>query len=85
MDASKKVNLMATSLMTSRPAIPTIQGTRATKEGSSVAMVGHFMGRDLPMPALVDGYCGHGEGVEDEMISTCLLVVVSRWLFVSGC
>ena len=72
-----KVNLMATrSLTTSQPAIPTIHGTCATKEGSSKAMVGHFMGRGLPMPALVDGYCGHGEGNEYEMI---------LYLFVSGC
>ena len=71
MDAPK-VNLMATSLMTSRPAIPTIKVTRATVEGSSEAMVGRFLERGLPMPALVDAYCGHGEGVEDEiMIPVC--------------
>ena len=73
MDASK-VNLVATSLMTSRPAIPIIKSTRATKESSSEAMVGRFVERGLPMPALVDGYCycGHGEGVEDEiMIPVC--------------
>ena len=72
MDASK-VNLMATSLMTSRPAIPTIKGTRATKEGSSESMVGSFVHRGLPMPALVDGYYGHGEGVEDELLLVLLL------------
>ena len=44
-------------------------------DGSPEAMVGWLMERGLPMPSLVDGYCGHGEGVEDELLLLVLLVL----------
>ena len=34
------------------------------------------MDRGLPMMALADGYCGHREGVEDELLLVLLLVLV---------
>ena len=73
-DASK-VNLMAASSTTSRRAISTVQGACATMDGSPEAMVGWLMERGLPMPSSVDGYCGHGEGVEDELFLVFLLVL----------
>ena len=71
-------------LMTSRPTRSTIQGTRDTKDGGFEAMIGWLLERGLPLTASVGGYCGHGEGVEDEHLFVVLSVVVSVSVSVSA-
>ena len=74
------VGLTTTSLVTSRPARHTSGGARAIKEGGFEAMMGWLMERGLPMTALVDGYCGHGEGVEEALLLVLLPYLTSALL-----
>ena len=44
-------------------------------DGSPEAMVWWLMERGLTLTASVDGYCGHGEGVEGSLFLVFLLVL----------
>ena len=68
-----KVNLMATSLMASRPTRSTIQGTRDANDGGFEAMIEWLLERGLAFTASVDGYCAM---VRVSKMNFCSVVVV---------
>ena len=53
----------------------TVQCACATKGGGYEAMMGWLVECGHSMPSSVDGYRGHGEGVEDELFIVLLLVL----------